>query len=196
MNGFLSLLAVAPLLLANSAARADEVTSAPAPDKVHAADDSSSARLRFDLLGGVMAGSASSARVSAFAAAPALKLDLGVQIGDHAALYARAEGGTALLLNEGAVYFIGEWSPTSLLSVGTGIGYEGMSFLWVGGCESQCIQNSWSAVSVPFLFAVDLPHSAKTGARLRFEVELAGGYDPRTETWGGHGFLGIGGTWR
>jgi hypothetical protein len=163
--------------------------------------------LRFDFGVGVLGGSAQSTRVSAVSTAPALKLDLGAQLGDHAALFARVEGGTILLANEGAAYFVTEWTPLPPMSIGAGIGYEGISIAWYSGCDARvgpCIQNSWSGVSVPLLLTLNLqPRSAAggggTGAKhpgsLRLELEGAAGYDPRTETSGVHLFVGVVWSW-
>ncbi len=198
MRPFLSLLTIFASLSLPAAALAEEPTGAPRSSAAGESDDSP--HVRFDLMGGVMGGGAGSAHVSAGALVPAMKLDLGVQLSDHAALYGRVEGGTLLLLNEGAAYLVGEWSPTRLLSVGTGVGYEGMSLAWIGGCEGpSCIRNSWAGISAPLLLALDLGRSrsqAEHGVSLRIELVGAAGYEVATGTWGGHGFLGVGGTWR
>jgi len=170
-----------------------------------AAHAQSAPTVRFDLATGVLAGSAQGKGVSAASIAPALQVDFGAQLGEHAAVFARLEGGTIALANEGGAYFLGEWTPHPLLSVGTGIGYEGMSFTWIGGCDRSvgpCVQNSWSGISVPLVLGLNLQprHAASRGepdhhGRVRIELEAAGGYDARTETWGMHGFVGVGWTW-
>jgi hypothetical protein len=163
-------------------------------------------RVRFDLFVGVMAGEAQGRNVSTASIAPALKLDLGVQIGEHAAVFARAEGGTLLLADEGAAYLASEWTPVPALSLGTGIGYEGISFNWPGSgaCDANrapCIQNSWSGVSVPLFVAFNIPPHRRdpagesSYAGVRLELEGAGGYDATSETWGFHFFAGVGWRW-
>jgi hypothetical protein len=167
---------------------------------------------RVDLLGGVMGGGASNGLgivegsrrtlVSAAALVPAVKLDLGVQLSERAALFARIEGGSDLLSNEGAAYLVGEWSPAKMFSVGTGVGYESLGLLSPlgGGCTADgCTMNSWSAVSVPLILAIEPRRGQPDGAHggsWRFEIEAGGGYDPKTEAWGAHGFISVGGTWR
>jgi hypothetical protein len=168
-------------------------------------------RPRFDLFVGVLGGGAGGrttqgVTVSTGSIAPALKLDLGAQIGEHAAIFARVEGGTILLADEGAAYIASEWTPIPAVSLGTGIGYEGISFTWIGGdaCNASrtpCIQNSWSGVSVPLFVSFNIPRHRHDPAGkpphggLRLELEGASGYDVRTETWGFHLFAGIGWTW-
>jgi hypothetical protein len=161
--------------------------------------------LRFDFTSGVIAGSAQSPLVSTFSLSPALILDLGAQLSPHAALFARVEGGTSLLTSEGGAYLIGEWTPHPVISLATGVGYEGMSFLSVGGCDKAvmtCIDNSWSGISVPFIVGFNLqPRRAAVAGqgerhgRLRLELEAAGGYEARTQTWGMHAFAGVAVTW-
>src|ERR1700733_11433333 len=122
--------------------------------------------LRFDLAVGVLAGSAQSERVSAVSVAPALTLDLGAQLGDHAAVFARLEGGTILFANEGAAYLISEWTPHPVISLGTGIGYAGMSDSWIGGSAGPAgsiVLNSWSGVSVPFVLGFNVQRRPAAG---------------------------------
>jgi hypothetical protein len=163
-------------------------------------------RSRFDVFVGVLAGEAQSPKVSTASVAPAVKVDLGVQLGDHAAVFARAEAGTLVLSSEGAAYLASEWTPIPALSLGTGIGYEGISFVWVGGQEcgpgrGSCINNSWSGVSVPLFAAFNIPrhrHDPAGGPSdggLRLELEGASGYSVSSETWGFHLFAGVGWTW-
>jgi hypothetical protein len=160
--------------------------------------------LRFDLMSGALIASAQSARVSAESLSPALTLDLGAQITDHAAIFARLEGGTIALAASGAAYLITEWTPHPVISLGTGVGYDGISdasvLLCAGG--TSCLRSTWSGVSVPLIVGFNLQSRNAVSAaapnhhgRLRIELEAAGGYAEKTQTWGIHAFVGIGATW-
>ena len=171
--------------------------SASSPDGAAQAHTvSEKVRLRFDLAGGPRVGSAHSERVSSGTISPALALDLGLQLGPHAAVFGRLEGGTLGLWSGGAGYLLSEWTPVPILSVASGIGYDAMTFLWPGcrAAKGTCfpVSNNWSAASVPLLLALNLGREH----RLRVEAEGAMGYDPGTTTWGYHAFVTIGTVWR
>lgn len=203
---FAALSIAACLVLPATALAAPPAPAAPPPP----AATESFPTFRVDLLGGVMGGGASNGLgivqgsrrtlVSAAALVPAVKLDLGLQLSERAALFARIEGGSDLLSNEGAAYLVGEWAPAKMFSIGTGVGYESMGFIMGEGCTVDgCTLNQWSAVSVPLILAIEPRRGKPDGAHggsWRFEIEAGGGYDPKTEAWGAHGFISVGGTWR
>jgi hypothetical protein len=127
---------------------------------------------------------------------PTLVVNLGVQFGDKAALYAHVEGGSLLFMNQGGAYLVGEWTPDRKVSLGTGLGYESMNGFWSCGCDG--VRNEWSALSVPLLinFNLGVPHPEKARrAAMRLGLEGAGGLELATRTLGGHWGIAFGGTW-
>jgi hypothetical protein len=195
-------LAVATLL--SFSLQADEVEQAPVSEVSRPApvESEDGPRFRLGAGGAVLFGSANGAsrdgkQVSAGSLAPALQLDLGIQINRHGALYLRGEGGTVALLSQATGYLVGEWTPVRWLSVGTGVGLDGMAMMWIGGCEGdRCIRNHWWGVSVPlivgFQFISEKDWDAP-GAKpaLRIGLEGAAGVEPSTGVVGWHAGLSI-----
>ena len=158
--------------------------------------DHAAKRLRFDIAGGFALGWAHSSRVDTGALVPTLVVNLGVQFGDKAAVYAHVEGGSLLFMNQGGAYLVGEWTPDRQVSLGTGLGYESMNN--ESCCGSDSVRNEWSALSVPLLINFKLgapPPEKARRADLRLGLEAAAGLEPSTGTLGGHWGIAFGGTW-
>lgn len=163
-------------------------------------------RFRLGVGGSVMVGSASGTsrdgktQVSAGSLAPELQLDLGIQINRHGALYLRGAVGSVFLLNHASGYLIGEWTPLRWLSLGTGVGADGMAIIWMGGADPKpgetAFHNNWTAVSVPLVIGFqfigeDDWNSPKAKPALRIGLEVAAGVEPTTGVAGWHAGVSI-----
>jgi hypothetical protein len=193
------------LLFAAAVAASPAVAFAQDKDGATIPRDASATRLRFDIAGTLVGGAASSRNVSAIVAAPGLTLDLGTQLGDRAAIYVRAEVASDLVTSQGAIYAIGEWTPTRWFSLGSGLGYDAISTVAMAGDASICslppcisISNNWSGISVPLIVGFNLGSGEPGRARrsmFRIGLEGAAGYAASTQTFGIHGVLAFGGAW-
>jgi hypothetical protein len=119
--------------------------------------------------------------VNAAALNPTLHVDLGVRINRYFSIYARGEAGTIILASQAAAYGIFEWTPVPRLSLGTGIGWDGMA-VWQG--------TGWSAVSIPLIAGFDVTRWNRSA--LRIGLEVAPGLDPSTSTYGWHAAITFG----
>lgn len=131
--------------------------------------------------------------------APGLTLDLGAQLRRGVAVYLRASAATLLVLNQASVYGVVEYSPTDALSLGTGIGWDGMASAFSGNDDGCCrrvsSRNSWSAVSVPAIVGFNLGRRDATTGRLRgmrIGLEGAIGLEPGSGALGWHAALSFG----
>lgn len=132
--------------------------------------------------------------------APGITLDLGVQINRSLAVYARASGATILLMSQASVYGVVEYSPADWISLGTGLGWDGMVSN-LGADSSCCISSEptyrkrFSAVSMPAIVGFNVGRrSAVSGALRAFRVGLEGalGIEPDSGAMGWHAALSFG----
>jgi hypothetical protein len=131
-------------------------------------DRDRAARLRLDLAGTFTAGQAKSTRVDSFALGPGLALDLGAQLGDHAAVYVRGEASTIFPFTfQAAGYVIGEWTPVRRFSIGSGLGYE-MMLSYCQGCTSLEPNPNWAGVSFPLILGLNIGAIAPARATRTF----------------------------
>jgi hypothetical protein len=186
------------LLVAPSTDAMAEETGALAAPAGEIGVDRSAARLRLDLAGTFTAGQAKSSRVDSFALGPGLALDLGAQLGDHAAVYVRGETSTIFPFTlQAAGYVIGEWTPVRRFSIGSGLGYE-MMLRYCQGCTSAEPNPNWAGVSFPLILGLNVGAIAPARATrtfLRIGLEGAVGYEASTGTVGWHSMLSAGVAW-
>jgi hypothetical protein len=160
--------------------------------------DRSVPRLRLDLAGTFAAGRAKSSRVDTFELGPGLALDLGAQLGDRAAVYARGETSTLFPFTfQAAAYVIGEWTPVRHFSIGSGLGYEMMAS-YCQGCSPQEPSPRWAGVSFPLILGLNIGPVAPARATrtvLRIGLEGAVGYEASSDTVGWHTTLTVGVAW-
>lgn len=159
------------------------------------------ARVRFGIAANLTVGLANDQGhgVNTGVFAPGLTLDLGAQLRRGVAVYLRASAATLLLLNQASVYGVVEYSPSDVLSLGTGIGWDGMASAFSGnddGCCGRVIsRNRWSAVSVPAIVGFNLGRRDPTTGRLRgmrIGLEGALGMEPGSGALGWHAALSFG----
>jgi hypothetical protein len=183
-------LLVVPLSLLTLTRVAHAEPAAPLPP---APVDHGATRLRFDI-GGILAFGVAPAvnggNAAGFGPGPAL--DLGVQLGDQVALYLRGELGYALFAVDAATYAIGELTPISWLSIGTGMGYEAME---------AGLGDTWTGPTVPLIIGFNIGSDDPGRARrvkLRLTLEGAAGpgqFQSGITDWGFHGAIGLGAAW-
>jgi hypothetical protein len=185
------------LLVPPPDAMAEETGATAAPPGVTYVDRSVP-RLRLDLAGTFAVGQAKSSRVDSFELGPGLALDLGAQLGDHAAVYARGETSTIFPFTfQAAGYVIGEWTPVRRFSIGSGLGYEMME-RYCQGCTSSDPDPNWAGISFPLILGLNIGAIARARATrtvLRIGLEGAVGYQPSPETVGWHSTLTVGVAW-
>jgi hypothetical protein len=129
-----------------------------------------------------------------------LTLDLGVQFNRNLAFYARASGSTLIVLNQASLYGVIEYSPVEGVSLGTGLGWDGMAALFYSDVEACCgsgrsVRNRWSALSIPAIVGFNFGHRDAMNGRLRaFRLGLEGavGVEPASGAVGWHAALSLG----
>lgn len=129
-----------------------------------------------------------------------LTLDLGVQVSRRLAFYARASGSTLLVLNQASLYGVVEYSPVDNLSLGTGLGWDGMAAFFMSDAEACCgsgrsLRSNWSALSIPAIVGFNFGQRDASNGRLRaFRLGLEGavGVEPGSGAVGWHAALSLG----
>lgn len=129
-----------------------------------------------------------------------LTLDLGVQFNRNLAFYARASGSTLIVLNQASLYGVIEYSPVEGVSLGTGLGWDGMAALFYSDVEAcwgsgRSVRNRWSALSIPAIVGFNFGHRDAMNGRLRaFRLGLEGavGVEPASGAVGWHAALSLG----
>lgn len=115
-------------------------------------------------LGGVV-GFANGAGVQAGALNPTLVGDLGASLGPAASVYLRGEVGTDIMGSQAAAYAVAEWLPIERLSLGTGVGVDGMAEY----SPDSHMDNGWWGVSVPLIVGIGLVPTSDGTLRLGLE---------------------------
>ncbi len=161
-----------------------------------ALDDRTEPRFRFGIGGTGSFGHAASKDlgVSASNVGPGLVLDLGVQLGDRAAVYLHSEASSLVITNQFASYAIGEWTPVNWFSIGSGLGLDSLVEL-LGCYPPGCSRTSWAGVSVPLLLGFNIGHRPSTLERrsvLRIGLEGAVGIEPSSAILGWHTTASLG----
>jgi hypothetical protein len=142
-----------------------------------------------------------SSSLSGIVAGGGVAVDLGVELGDAAAVYVRGEGsgfGAPPFASDAAVYLVGEWTPRHWLSVASGLGYELMAppamCNGFGGCGTD--YPHWTGLSVPLILVfnvlqVRLPDGVHRAA-VRIGLEGAAGLSPSTDAYDWHATATLG----
>ena len=173
--------------------------------------DHSTPRFRLDAAANVTLGFASPpprgsypSSLTGIVVGPGLLIDVGVQLGDSAAVYARAQAigfGTpgSPFVAQAAGYAVGEWTPKRWVSLGTGLGYEmlappaGCNGTGTGACPEG---PHWFGLSLPLIAGFNLLESGDPNrvrrTALRIGIEGAGGVDLSTGAIGWHAALNLG----
>lgn len=156
-------------------------------------------RLRFGLAAGgsharTLGGSGSQITADA-------TLDLGGQINDRFALFARVSGGWFPQFHRASAYLVFEMTPIDRLSVGTGVGWDSFGDDAEADCATVptnrygCGHAQWNGLSFPLIVGVNLGgrvagSARRSGARITLEGAL--GADPTTGEAAGHASLSVG----
>ena len=158
----------------------------PAPETASASDlavtsPADASRLRFGIAGNLTVGLANDHGhgVNAGVFAPGLTLDLGVQMNRRVALFARASASSLIVMNHASVFGIAEYSPLEWLSLGTGLGWTGISSGFSQSVDSCCgavaSRRSWGAIAVPAVVGFNLGARNPLNGRMQgFRVDLSG----------------------
>ncbi|MEZ4394767.1 MAG: hypothetical protein R3A48_27140 [Polyangiales bacterium] len=187
-----------PLVLAPQPIAPQALTPQPAPAPAPAAEG---VRVRFGVASNLTVGLANDRGhgVNTGVFAPGLTLDLGAQLRRGVAVYLRASVATLLVLNQASLYGVIEYSPTDVLSLGTGVGWDGMGSVFTGNdvacCAGPIARNTWSAVSVPAIVGFNLGRRDPSTGRLRgmrIGLEGALGMEPGSGALGWHAALSFG----
>jgi hypothetical protein len=139
-------------------------------------------RLRFGIAGNLTVGLSNDHGhgVNAGVFAPGLTLDLGVQMNRHVALFARASASSLIVMNHASVFGIAEYSPLEWLSLGTGLGWTGISSGFSQSVDTCCggiaaFRSSWGAIAVPAVVGFNLGSRNPLNGRMQgFRVDLSG----------------------
>ena len=138
-------------------------------------------RLRFGLAGNLTVGLANDhgRGVNTGVFAPGLTLDLGVQMNRRVALFARASASSLIVTNHASVFGVVEYSPLEWLSLGTGLGWTGISSGFSQSVDSCCgavaSRRSWGAIAVPAVVGFNLGARNPLNGRMQgFRVDLSG----------------------
>lgn len=140
-------------------------------------------RFRFGIGGNLTLAMAEGRRVNAGSFGAGLTLDLGAQVNRHLAVYVHGVASTMILTGQASLHGVVEWTPSDVISLGTGIGWQGvatvaMQYDAVGCCGSyDPPRNTWSGVSIPAI--VGLNFGARPGAngrRKSFRLNLEGAF--------------------
>ena len=130
-----------------------------------------------------------------------LTLDLGVQVSRNLAVYARGSASTLILLNQASLYGVVEYSPVDGISLGTGLGWDGMATLFVYSDVEACcgsgrsVRSNWGALSIPAIVGFNFGQRDASNGRLRaFRLGLEGavGVEPGSGAVGWHAALSLG----
>jgi hypothetical protein len=159
-------------------------------------------RLRFGIAGNLTVGLANDHGhgVNTGVFAPGLTLDLGVQMNRRVALFARASASSLLVMNHAAVFGVVEYSPLEWLSLGTGLGWSGISAGFGNSAETCCgdtaaWRSSWGALAVPAVVGFNLGTRNPVNGRLQgMRVDLSGalGLEPGSGALGWHASVALG----
>ncbi len=158
-------------------------------------------RVRFGIAGNLTVGLANDHGhgVNAGVFAPGLTLDLGVQMNRRVALFVRASASSLLVMNHAAVFGVAEYSPVEWLSLGTGLGWTGISSAFGQSAESCCgaveFRSSWGAIAVPAVVGFNLGGRNPLNGRMQgFRVDLTGalGLEPGSGALGWTASLALG----
>ncbi|MEZ4409894.1 MAG: hypothetical protein R3A52_25980 [Polyangiales bacterium] len=155
-------------------------------------------RFRFGIGGTLAVGAASrhyntDAQEDVSVVAPGLALDLGVQINDKLAVYGHSILASCFFFSIGAIEGVVEYTPTPLISLGTGVGWTGMavvSFLPTTSTGS----GSWEGVSIPLIAALNFGGRGPRGGfrAFRLGLETAFAFSPDGEGSGMRASLNLG----
>lgn len=176
----------------------------PAPEAASPADlavasPADASRVRFGIAGNLTVGLANDHGhgVNAGVFAPGLTLDLGVQMNRHVALFVRASASSLIVMNHAAVFGVAEYSPLEWLSLGTGLGWTGISSAY--GNDATCCgptwRSSWGAIAVPAVVGFNLGARNPLNGRMQgFRVDLMGavGLEPGSGALGWTASLALG----
>lgn len=162
-------------------------------------------RFRFGIAGNLAGGRAKDRErgVNAASFGMGLTLDLGVQMNQHLAVYARASASTMVLVSQASLFGVVEYTPTRVLSLGTGIGWAGMvnhtmdSVTYESCCATyeRSQRGSWGGVSIPAIIGFNIAGRATEGGRrraLRLGLEGAVGIEPSSGVVGWQAALSVG----
>jgi hypothetical protein len=158
-------------------------------------------RLRFGLAGNLTVGLANDhgRGVNTGVLAPGLTLDLGVQMNRRVALFARASASSLIVTNHASVFGVVEYSPLEWLSLGTGLGWTGISSGFSQSVDSCCgavaSRRSWGAIAVPAVVGFNLGARNPLNGRMQgFRVDLSGalGLEPGSGALGWTASLALG----
>lgn len=177
----------------------------PAPETASPSDlavtsPADAARLRFGIAGNLTVGLANDHGhgVNAGVFAPGLTLDLGVQMNRRVALFARASASSLLVMNHASVFAVAEYSPLDWLSLGTGLGWTGISSAFGNDAVTCCgpsWRSSWGAIAVPAVVGFNLGSRNPLNGRMQgFRVDLSGalGLEPGSGALGWTASLALG----
>lgn len=178
----------------------------PAPETASPSDlavtsPADASRLRFGIAGNLTVGLSNDHGhgVNAGVFAPGLTLDLGVQMNRRVALFARASASSLIVMNHASVFGIAEYSPLEWLSLGTGLGWTGISSGFSQSVDSCCgavaFRSSWGAIAVPAVVGFNLGARNPLNGRMQgFRVDLSGalGLEPGSGALGWTASLALG----
>jgi hypothetical protein len=176
--------------------------------------DHSTARFRFDVAANLTLGFAGPppnpvggsypSSLTGIVAGPGLQVDVGAQLGDRVAVYARAQAigfgpPVSPFVSQAAGYAVADWTPRRWISLGTGLGYEmlappaGCNGTGTAGCPEG---PHWFGLSVPLIVGFNLLESGDPNrvrrTALRIGIDGAGGVDLSTGAIGWHAALSLG----
>lgn len=178
----------------------------PAPEAASPSDlavttPADASRVRFGIAGNLTVGLANDRGhgVNAGVFAPGLTLDLGVQMNRRVALFARASASSLIVMNHASVFALAEYSPLEWLSLGTGLGWTGMSSAFGNDAATCCgglsFRSSWGAIAVPAVVGFNLGARNPLNGRMQgFRVDLSGalGLEPGSGALGWTASLALG----
>jgi hypothetical protein len=157
-------------------------------------------RLRFGIAGNLTVGLANDHGhgVNTGVFAPGLTLDLGVQMNRRVALFVRASTSSLIVMNHASVFGIAEYSPVEWLSLGTGLGWTGISSGFGNGDATCCgpsWRSSWGAIAMPAVVGFNLGSRNPLNGRMQgFRVDVMGalGLEPGSGALGWTASLALG----
>lgn len=170
------------------------------PSDVAATSPADASRLRFGIAGNLTVGLSNDhgRGVNAGVFAPGLTLDLGVQMNRRVAVFARASASSLIVMNHASVFGLVEYSPLDWLSLGTGVGWTGISSGFSNSascCGGEAWRSSWGAIAMPAVVGFNLGSRNPFNGRMQgFRVDLSGalGIEPGSGALGWTASLALG----
>lgn len=172
-----------------------------APDR-EVAPPADLTRIRFGIGGNLTFASAKDLdrRVNAGSFGAGLTVDLGVQVSRSLAVYAHGVASTMILTGQASLHGVVEYTPTDVLSLGTGLGWQGVAMIGMQADATCCddyvpTRRSWNGVSIPAIVGFNFGSRLGDGGRrraFRLNFEGAVGVEPSTGAVGWQTSIGVG----